>query len=165
VACYALVRLQGASKIALVSLFTGAVLLFVTGALEIGYQFDYRFPAINITPLYLLLYCWLFIRLFTYFTPGVKIFDFRLLNMLLLGLGILLYLVVTPAVNSLQEDLQEAQRYQLHFIAHWVGAVVVVSILYRLIGLLGPGIGNWNRTSLPGASRLSSLYFSVRRAS
>ena len=71
VGCYALFRLQGASKIALVSLFTGAGLLFLTGMLEIGYQFDHRFPAINITPLYLLLYCWLFIRLFT-FSSGVS---------------------------------------------------------------------------------------------
>lgn len=151
VACYALVRLQGASKMALVSLFTGAGLLFITGALEIGYQFDHRFPVINITPLYLLLYCWLFIRLFTHFTPGVKFFDSRLLNMLLLGLGILLYLGVAPAVNSLQEDLLEAQRYQLHFIAHWVSAAVVVSILYRLTGLyrsgdwkLGPNLFTWS---------------------
>lgn len=141
VACYALFRLQGASKMALVSLFAGAALLFITGALEIGYQFDHRFPAFNITPLYLLLYCWLFIRLFTFFTPSIKIFDSRLLNMLLLGVGILLYLSVAPAVNSLQEDLLEAQRYQLHFMAHWIGAGVVASILYRVIGLYRPG--NW----------------------
>jgi uncharacterized membrane protein len=139
VGCYALFRLQGASKIAMVSLFTGSALLFLTGTLEIGYQFDHRFPAINITPLYLLLYCWLFIRLFTFFNPRVKIFDFRLLNMLMLGLGILLYLGTVPAVGSLQEDLLGVQRYQLHFIAHWIGAAVVASILYRLIGLYRSG--------------------------
>ena len=150
VSCYVLFRLQGASKIALVSLFTGAALLFFTGMLEIGYQFDHRFPAINITPLYLLLYCWLFIRLFTFFNPRIKMFDFRLLNMLLLGLGILLYLVVVMAVGSLQEDLLEAQRYEVHFIAHWIGAAVVASIIYRLIGLyrsdnwkLEPALFTW----------------------
>ena len=139
VGCYALFRLHGASKIALVSLFTGSALLFLTGTLEIWYQFDHRFPAINITPLYLLLYCWLFIRLFTFFNPRVKIFDFRLLNMLMLGLGILLYLGTVPAVGSLQEDLLGAHLYQLHFIAHWIGAAVIVSILYRLIGLYRSG--------------------------
>jgi hypothetical protein len=134
----------------MVSLFTGVALSFLTGILEIGYQFDHRFPAIDITPLYLLLYCWLFIRLFTFFNPRIKIFDFRLLNMLLLGLGILLYLAVVTVVGSLQEDLLEAQRYEVHFIAHWIGAAVVASIIYRLIGLyrsddwkLEPAIFTW----------------------
>jgi uncharacterized membrane protein len=139
VSCYALFRLQRASKIALVSLFTGVALLFLAGMLEIGYQFDHRFPAINITLLYLLLYCWVFIRLFAFFSPRVKMSDFRLLNMLLLGLGILLYLAVAPVEGSLQEDLLGSQRYQLHFIAHWIGAAVVASILYRLIGLYRSG--------------------------
>jgi hypothetical protein len=150
VGCYALFRLQGASKIALVSLFTGAALLFLTGMLEIGYQFDHRFPAINITLLYLLLYCWLFIRLFTFFNPRIKMFDFRLLNMLLLGLGILLYLAVITVVGSLQEDLLGAHRYEVHFIAHWISAAVVASIIYRLIGLyrsdhwkLEPALFTW----------------------
>ena len=150
VGCYALFRLQGASKIALVSLFTGAGLLFLTGMLEIGYQFDHRFPAINITLLYLLLYCWLFIRLFTFFNPRIKMFDFRLVNMLLLGLGILLYLAVITVVGSLQEDLLGAHRYEVHFIAHWIGAAFVASIIYRLIGLyrsdnwkLEPALFTW----------------------
>ena len=150
VGCYALFRLQGASKIALVSLFTGAGLLFLTGMLEIGYQFDHRFPAINITLLYLLLYCWLFIRLFTFFNPRIKMFDFRLVNMLLLGLGILLYLAVITVVGGLQEDLLGAHRYEVHFIAHWIGAAFVASIIYRLIGLyrsdnwkLEPALFTW----------------------
>ena len=150
VGCYALFRLQGASKIALVSLFTGAGLLFLTGMLEIGYQFDHRFPAINITLLYLLLYCWLFIRLFTFFNPRIKMFDFRLVNMLLLGLGILLYLAVITVVGGLQEDLLGAHRYEVHFIAHWIGATFVASIIYRLIGLyrsdnwkLEPALFTW----------------------
>jgi len=137
--CYALFWLQRESKMGLAILFTGTVVLYFVGVLEIEYQFGYFYPILSVTTFYILLYTWLFIRLFTSFNPRLSSFDFRFLNMVLLGLGLVVYLAELPAVFGLQQDMLEGQRYPLHFIAHWVGAAVVFSILYKLTGLFRTG--------------------------
>lgn len=135
VCCYALFGLQREMKTGLLMLFAGTVLFYLAGALEINYQFSNRFQGFDVTSLYLLLYTWVFIRLFTSFNPRLTAFDFRTLNIVLLGLGVLLYLALLPAIFGLQQDMLEGRRYQSHFMAHWVGAAVVFSILYKLTGL------------------------------
>lgn len=139
VCCYALFGLQREAKTGLLMLFTGTVLFYLAGALEINYQFSSRYHGFDITTLYILLYTWVFIRLFTSFNPRLTAFDFRFLNIVLLGLGVVLYLALLPAIFGLQQDMLEGQRYSLHFIAHWIGAAVVFSILYKLTGLFRAG--------------------------
>jgi uncharacterized membrane protein len=137
--CFLLFRLQQEPVMALVMLFAAAALLFISGALEIGYQFNYRYPRVDIESFYLLLYTWLFIRLFTAFNGRLSRMDFRALNMVLLGLGLLVYLFALPEVASLQQGMLERRMYQTHFVAHWIGAAVVLSILYRLTELYRAG--------------------------
>lgn len=162
VCCFVLFRLQREPVMAPIMLYAAAALLYISGALEIGYQFNNRFPSLDIASFYLLLYTWVFISLFTAFSGRLKVTDFRALNMVLLGLGLVVYLFALPLVMGLQQEMLEAGAHLNHFGAHWVGAAVVLSILYRLTELYRSGIGGWSRRSLPGRWR-SLPSFSLAR--
>jgi uncharacterized membrane protein len=122
-----------------VTLSLGAALLYIGGALEVGYQFSYRYPQADIGSLYLLLYTLIFILLFTAVNGRLIAVDFRALNMVLSGLGLMVYLLTLPEAAGLLKDMLEQQQYQIHFVAHWIGAVVVLSILYRLAAIYRGG--------------------------
>lgn len=139
--CFVLFRLQADRVTAPIMMFTATALLFISGALEIGYQFSYRYPHMDIASFYLLLYTWLFVWLFTLVSGRLAKIDMRVTNRVLLGLGLLVYLFALPGVFGLQRDMLEGRRYLIHFVAHWVGAAVVLFILYRLTGLYRGG--NW----------------------
>jgi len=113
--------------------------LYISGALEIGYQFNSRYPRLGIEAFYLLLYTWIFISLFAAFNGRLKVADFRIFTMALLGLGLLVYLASLPGVIDLQQAMLEKKLYQGHFIAHWIGTAVVLYMLYRLTALFRAG--------------------------
>jgi uncharacterized membrane protein len=140
-ACFVLFRLKQDPTRALTMLLLATALLFLSGALETGYQFNDRYPHFDIASFYLQLYSWLFILLFTSVNGRLGPIDFRVTNMVLLGLALLVYLFALPEVFGLQQDMLEGRRYNEHFVAHWVGAAVVLFILYRLAGLYRAG--NW----------------------
>jgi uncharacterized membrane protein len=132
------------------AMITGAILFFVDGALEINHQFRYYFPGIDLTPLYLLLYTYVFITLFTVITDRLKNHNFGLPNVGLQFAGVLLYLVSLVYVFGLQETILYENRYGQHFIAHWAGDVLIVLLLWQLVarmqsGLLGmePALFTW----------------------
>lgn len=131
-ACYAQFRLQSKAAMALAMLFGAAALIYISGALEIGYQFHYRFPKLNIGTLYLLLFTFVFLSLLTIYNKRLKLADLRLLNILLLVFGLVVYLATLPAVMDLQGIILVQQQYGGHFMAHWLGTAVVLWILYHL---------------------------------
>jgi uncharacterized membrane protein len=137
--CFVLFRLQEDKAMVLVMLFAAAALLYISGALEIGYQFNNRYPSLDIASFYLLLYTWVFVSLFTAFSGRLTVTDFRVLNMILLGLGLAVYLIALPAVIGLQQEMLEQRLYLGHFSSHWVGAAVVLSIFYRLTEMYRSG--------------------------
>jgi len=134
-ACYVLFRLQRGAVMAVVMLFAAAALLYITGALEIGYQFHYRYPRLEVSAFYLLLFTWVFLSLLTAYNARLKVADFRVLNLVLLGLGVFVYLISLPGVIGLQGEMLEERLYEGHFMVHWVGTAVVLSILYRLTAM------------------------------
>jgi uncharacterized membrane protein len=139
--CFVLFRLQRDPMMALVMLFAAAALLYISGALEIGYQCNYRVPQLTVSAFYLPLYTWVFLSLFTAFNSRLSKMDFRVLNMVLLGLGLLVYLFGLPGVIGLQGQMLEERQglYMGHFFVHWVGAAVVLFMLYRLTTLFRGG--------------------------
>jgi uncharacterized membrane protein len=141
-ACSVLFRLQRDKAMALVMLFAAAALLFVSGALEVGYQFERRYETLGIDAVFLLLYMWLFLSAFTALNARLRVADFRALNMVLLGLGLFVYLISLPGIISFQEDILEHRLFWGFFAAHWAGAAVVLFILYRLTALYQDG--KWN---------------------
>ncbi|HVS96971.1 MAG TPA: DUF2339 domain-containing protein [Puia sp.] len=135
----ALFYLRRGTAMGKAALITSGVLLFAVGALEINYQFTSYFPGIDLTPLYLLLYTFAFIHLFTAVTGRLRRDDFRLLNAGARYVGVLIYLVSLFYVFGLQETMLYEKRYAGHFMAHWAGVVLVALLMWQLVGRMRSG--------------------------
>ncbi|HEV2355388.1 MAG TPA: DUF2339 domain-containing protein, partial [Puia sp.] len=138
-ACLALFRLLRPSDAGHIAFFMGCSLCFSAGFLETSYQFGTRFPGIDIGILYLELYAWVFILLFTAVSARIRDMDLHALHMLLLGLALLVYLLTLPGVVNIQEDMLRSGGDTVHFFAHWAGVLVVVALLWRLTTLARRG--------------------------
>jgi len=133
VSCWAIFRLRKGTVWYNVSLITAGVLLFFTGALEINYQFNYYYPSVNLSLLYLLLYAWLLIMVFCFFLDRMKENHFKWLLVWLPIGGMLAYLLSLPEVFNVQQDMLEGHRFKNFFAGHWVGVVMVILIFYWLV--------------------------------
>lgn len=135
-ACGVLFRLQRDKTMRLVMLFVAAALLYVTGALEVGYQgYPPRAYGPAIDTCYLPLYTWVFLSLFTAYSGRISKMDMRVLNMVLLSVGIVVYLFLLPELFELKRFLLLQTLYSGYFLLHWPGAAMVLFILYRLIAI------------------------------
>lgn len=113
---------------------TAIILLFGAGMLEINYQFDYYYPDTNINVLYLLLYTLSFISIFTFITPKIKQAKLNWQSIsVLFSASIILYFLCEPQTFFIQNDMLMQQRNNVHFVAHWCSALLIGSLLYRLI--------------------------------
>jgi uncharacterized membrane protein len=115
-------------------LLTGSLLLFTTGAQEIHYQFANRYPETGLDTLYLLLYTFGFITLLTSLGGRRNWFGSPWTVAALLTVCILVYLCFIPDSFDIQRRMLEQRHYGNHFIAHWIGVLLVALVLYRLIG-------------------------------
>ena len=113
---------------------TAIILLFAAGMLEINYQFDYYYPDTNINVLYLLLYTLSFISIFTFIAPRIKQAQLDWQRILVLFSGsIILYFLCEPQTFFIQKDMLIQQKNNVHFVAHWCSALLIGSLLYKLI--------------------------------
>jgi uncharacterized membrane protein len=130
--CGALSWLRKNTSTGKTALITGALLLFADGALEIGHQFSFYFQGIDLVPLYLLLYAYVFITLFTRVTRAVRKEDFQFVNGVLQYGAILLYLVSLVYIFGLQEDMLHRNQFGAHFVAHWAGDILILGMMWQL---------------------------------
>jgi uncharacterized membrane protein len=113
------------------------LLLFSAGALEINYQFNFYFPASYLHVLYLLLYTVAFISILTFLTSRMELLKLPWRFMaLMLSLCIGFYLLCLPPVFNVQQEILTSQKDNVHFLAHWITALLLASVIYRLIQLL-----------------------------
>lgn len=131
--CGALYFLQRRTSTGKTALFTGLILLFVDGALEVGHQFTYYYHDIDLAPLYLLLYAYLFVTVFTTVTRALRKNEFNYLNATLQYVAILLYLISLVYVFGLQEDMLYRNHYEGHFMAHWAAGVLIAAMITQLV--------------------------------
>ncbi len=115
-------------RILLVSSLTIA---YLSGALEVWYQFGSRIPEVPVYTIYLQLYT------FTFTT--ILLFAFRnyknngsLRLLLTLFCFVLLLVYLGEVYNVLQYILTNGQ-YKVHFIAHWISSLLLFKLLYDLI--------------------------------
>jgi len=114
---------------------TAIVLLFAAGAFEINYQFNYYYPVLNL--IYLLLYTFFFIYLFVLITeklPSVPLNFY--IKTGLLALCVLLYLFSIQKTFAIQSNMLEQHHLTMHFTAHWMSALLLLFILYKVITIL-----------------------------
>ncbi|PWK72496.1 putative membrane protein DUF2339 [Mucilaginibacter oryzae] len=116
---------------------TGLILLFLSGLFEINHQFLNRFPYTDLNVLYMMVYTPVFV--FVYYLASFKIAVINFTENLKLGLlltCIVVYLLLTPQFFDLQHVMLETGKVPAsHFMVHWIGAVFVGLVLYRVIRL------------------------------
>jgi uncharacterized membrane protein len=110
-----------------VALVAGVTLLFLDGVLEIDHQIE-----TGISPVYLTGYTYLYILVVARVERRETKDLWRKSVAGLLMAAVVLYLFTLPAIFYAQTTMLEHSRYQGHFYAHWIGAMVVVLILMEL---------------------------------
>jgi uncharacterized membrane protein len=112
-------------------------LLFLTGLLEINHQFLNHYPGTDLNVLYMMLYTPVFI--YVYYLASLKVTALLFNEKIRLGIlmvCITVYLALTPEFFSLQRLMLEQQKPSTsHFAAHWIGAVFIGLLFYRIIRL------------------------------
>jgi len=115
--------------------FTGIILLFAAGALEINHQFMNRYPGTVLNILYLMLYFPVFVYVFCQVAekiPAIRV-SWQVIAAKLAA-AVLIYLLISPEFFDLQYTmLVQGKIASTHFIAHWAGAIFILLILYKLI--------------------------------
>lgn len=109
------------------------LLLFASGALEINYQFDLYYPGTGIHMLYLLLYAIAFISISTMVAQKVKQLQPGWYIIILLAACIFLYLACISKTYIVQGRMLTDYKNGIHFSAHWIAAVLIAIVQYRII--------------------------------
>jgi uncharacterized membrane protein len=111
----------------------GSLLLFAGGALEIHHQFVFHYPDTNLFILYLLLYEFALACLIAYGSKRWNWFHASSYTGWLLVASVVFYLMLLPDVFVIQRFLLDSGRFPEHFMAHWAGDLLVITIIWRLI--------------------------------
>ena len=133
VSCWALFYLRPGAIWGKAALLMAGAVLYITGVLEIRFQFMFYYPAFDLWLLYVLLYTYLFFFLFGRVSDRLRSINFRPLNTALLSVCILVYLASLFSIFEIQRYMLETGRQGGHFLAHWAGDVMVGLMLARLI--------------------------------
>ncbi|MDN3583588.1 DUF2339 domain-containing protein [Mucilaginibacter flavus] len=115
----------------------GLALLFLSGLLEVNHQFSNRYPETSLNILYMMLYTPAFI--YAYYLVSLKVTVLRFNDSLRIGIlvvAITIYLAVMPGFFSLLTDMLTLKKTPLsHYSAHWISALFICLLFYRLIRL------------------------------
>ena len=116
---------------------TALALLFLSGLLEITHQFSNHYPYSGLNTLYMMLYTPVFI--YGYYLVSLKVsalkFDERI-RLTILMTCVTVYLALMPAFFDLQRSMLELQKPDAsHFTAHWIAAIFIGLLFYRIIRL------------------------------
>lgn len=113
------------------------VLLFLSGLLEINYQFLNHFPDTGLNTLYMMVYTPVFVFIYYTLSPKIQVINFAdSVKLTILLICVIVYLVLTPQYYSLQRLMLEGGKLSTsHFIAHWIAAVFIGLLFYRVIRL------------------------------
>ena len=113
------------------------VLLYIAGILEINFQFEYYYPETQINLLYLLLYTFSFVLIFMAVSNRIKLLQIKdgLSVSILIGC-VILYLCSIINTHETQSNMFLQNKNHLHFISHWLGAILFVMIYYKLVKII-----------------------------
>ncbi len=110
---------------------SGIILVYAAGAWELYYQFITRLPGTLIYVIYLQLYSIVFILLVLHFFKTSASFPWLKLMLTIAGMVLYIFNLRATYITSL-EMLTKGQN-GIHFIAHWIGAILLTWLLYDLI--------------------------------
>ncbi len=111
------------------------VLLFISGILEINYQFLFYYPGSYLNVIYLMLYVPAFIYVLITVTNRFGGLKWQL-GILLTAAAIVVYTSYTSDFfDALSNMLEHRQVSTVHFAAHWISTVFIGLLFYTFIGL------------------------------
>ena len=119
-----------------VFLIAAVVVFFITGTLEIVYQFDRLFE-ISLSGLYFMLYMLVFASALIYIVKRyewVKLSPIALAVIASVLIGI--HMISLPALFETYHEVLLQHKYVGYFAAHWVSAAIVAGLIYMLIAQL-----------------------------
>jgi uncharacterized membrane protein len=125
-------------------------IFFFGGAFEINHQFQYYFPSTGINLLYILLYTFSFVFIFIAVSNRMKsIRTSWFIPVSIIAVCALLYLVAIPEYYVVLSTMMETKKYLVHYVAHWVSALLIGGLFYILIKLVQKNVrGGNNRQPL-----------------
>lgn len=135
---------KDSTKLEYANIFTGQlfgvaalVLLFLSGLLEINHQFLTHFPDTGLNILYVMVYTPVFVFIYYALSPKIQVINFSSdAKFVILFICLIVYLLLTPQYYSLQHLMLETKKPSTsHFMAHWIGAVFIGLLFYRVIRL------------------------------
>lgn len=145
-------------------LAAGCLLLYASGAFEISYQFATHYPDIPLNWLYLLMYSLAFVVIFNVVSSRTNLFKKPAYMVVLFAACILWYLLSAGYTYHIQHVLQEQKNGNIHFLAHWVSAALMIIVFLHLIHLCrfkieGRNLNNTILTSLISIAIV--IFFSI----
>lgn len=115
----------------------GLALLFSSGLLEINHQFLNRYPNTSLNILYMMLYTPAFI--YAYYLVSIKAPALKFNDNVRIGIlmvCITVYLALMPEFFNLLTDMLSSKKPPIsHYTAHWISALFVCLLFYRMIRL------------------------------
>jgi len=114
------------------------IILFLSGVLEINHQFLIRYPDTGLNIMYLMLYVPVFVWLFNLLIMGKKAHHVNpYVRVGIIAAAIMIYLVVIQdSFNTQRLMLEQHKPAGIHFIAHWVAAIFIGLLFYKLIQVI-----------------------------
>ncbi len=139
------------------------VLLFVAGALEINHQFDYYHPYTNFNLIYLSLYTFAFFLIFINISEKKETLKIKQQYIIaMLTACVIFYLLLISTTFTTQAKLLTENKNQIHFMAHWLAAILFAGILYKLINFFRSYSGLKNHTLIAWVlCTIMVIFFSV----
>jgi len=123
-------------------LFCSVFIAYLSGVLEIYYQFNTRFPDLPIFIIYLQFYTFSFTLTFLWIYRHSK--NLPLLRFLLTVLCFTLYVLSLRENNAISFEMLHSGSNKIHFTAHWVSAIALLILLYDLIAFFRKNQTAWS---------------------
>ncbi|MBN9298978.1 MAG: DUF2339 domain-containing protein [Filimonas sp.] len=125
-------------NIGLMYMAVAVILGYITGAIEVVYQFSNRMPDTGMYYIYLSIYTFSFILLVQFFLMTItKVKQGFLL--LLFAIGVLLYLAALPATYNILLEILQSGKHRGHFISYIINIVLFGFLLLQNVRIVRKG--------------------------
>lgn len=143
--------------------YTALLLFFSAGAIEIIFQFSHYYPNLFISVLYFYLYVFTFVFALQLISKKLQLpIISNKLTIVLNAISILLFLIGLPIVYAVQTKMLEQHIYQMHFIAHWLTALLFIVLLRSTIEAINfEQKNNMSKSAILLACGVSIVFLSV----
>ncbi len=112
---------------------TSTILFFISGVLEICYQFSARYSDTGLQYTYLLLYIPAFILVLLLLLPALKIKTGYFMQPFVVLIAIVYYLLNIGNSYATEKLLLQTNISKWHFLAHWAGVVLILLLILKII--------------------------------